>query len=38
VLAAVVLAYKIAPAPTPPRALALSAAVVVLGVVYAVAA
>jgi predicted metal-binding membrane protein len=38
VLAAVVLAYKIAPAPTPPRVLALSAAMVALGVVYAVGA
>jgi predicted metal-binding membrane protein len=36
VLAAVVLAYKVAPAPTPPRMLALSAAMVALGVVYAV--
>src|ERR671930_163518 len=38
VLAAVVLAYKLAPAPTPRRMLALSAAMVALGVVYAVGA
>ena len=38
VLAAVVLAYKVAPAPTLPRMLALSAAMVALGVVYAVGA
>ena len=38
VLSAVVLAYKVAPAPTPRRMLALSAAMVALGVVYAVGA
>jgi predicted metal-binding membrane protein len=38
VLAAVVLAYKVGPAPTRPRMLALSAAMVALGVAYAVAA
>src|SRR5919198_2785220 len=38
VLSAVVLAYKVAPAPTPARMLALSAAMVALGVVYAVGA
>jgi predicted metal-binding membrane protein len=38
VLAAVVLAYKVAPAPTPRWMLALSAAMVALGVVYAVGA
>jgi predicted metal-binding membrane protein len=37
VLAAVVLAYKVAPAPTPRSKLALSAALVALGVLYAVA-
>jgi hypothetical protein len=38
VLSAVVLAYKVAPAPTLPWMLALSAAMVALGVVYAVGA
>jgi predicted metal-binding membrane protein len=38
VLAAVVLVYKLAPAPTPRWMLALSAALVALGIVYAVAA
>jgi predicted metal-binding membrane protein len=38
VLAAVVLAYKVAPTPTPRWMLALSAAMVALGVVYAVGA
>src|SRR5436305_373329 len=38
VLSAVVLAYKVAPAPTLPGRLALSAAMAALGVVYAVGA
>jgi predicted metal-binding membrane protein len=38
VLAGVVLAYKVAPAPTAPRMLAVSAAMVALGVAYAVGA
>jgi hypothetical protein len=38
VLAAVVLAYKLAPAPTPRWMLALSVAVVALGVLYVVGA
>ena len=38
VLSAVVLAYKVAPAPTLPWMLALSAAMVALGVVYAAGA
>jgi hypothetical protein len=37
VLAAVVLVYKIAPAPTPRSMVALSVALVALGVLYAVA-
>jgi predicted metal-binding membrane protein len=37
VLAAVVLVYKVAPAPTPRSMVALSVALVALGVLYAVA-
>lgn len=38
VLSALVLVYKLAPAPTPPRLLTLSAVLVLLGVVYAMVA